>query len=55
MTAWTEGEWVLGTERRRWNGLQNVSPDWKILSFYLVRELQKALEGPPAADARVRS
>lgn len=54
MTAWTEGDWVLGTERRRWNGLQNVSPDWKILSFYLVREVQQALEGSLAADACVR-
>ena len=54
-TAWTEGEWVLGNERRRWNGLQYVSADWKLLSFYLVREVQQALEGPLSANNRVRS
>src|SRR3546814_3294773 len=32
-TSWTEGEWELGTERRRWNSLQNLSADWKLLSF----------------------
>jgi len=53
-TAWTDGEWVLGTERRRWNGLQNVSTDWKLLSFYLVRQVQQAIEGPLAANHRVR-
>lgn len=53
-TAWTDGEWVLGNERRRWNGLQYVSADWKLLSFYLVREVQRALEGPLTANNRVR-
>lgn len=42
-TAWTDGEWVFGTERRRWNGLQNVSTDRKILAFHLVRSVQAAL------------
>ena len=54
-TAWTEGEWVLGSERRRWNGLQNVSSDWKLLSFYLVRKVQESTEGSLATDARVRN
>lgn len=53
-TAWTDGEWVLGNERRRWNGLQYVSADWKLLSFHLVREVQHALEGPLSANNRVR-
>lgn len=53
ITAWTEGEWVLGTERRRWNSLQNVSSDWKHLSFYLVREVQVALEKSRLGGAHV--
>lgn len=53
-TAWTEGEWELGAERRRWNSLQYVSADWKLLSFYLVRQVQQALEGPLSANNRVR-
>lgn len=44
VTAWTEGEWVLGTERRRWNSLQNLSVDWKLLSFYLVQKTQEIVE-----------
>lgn len=43
-TAWTEGEWVFGTERRRWNNLQNVSVDRKLLSFYLVKQVQAQAE-----------
>lgn len=54
ITAWTEGEWVLGPERRRWNSIQNVSSDWKILSFYLVRQVSKFLEGPRSAVPHVR-
>ena len=54
VTAWTDGEWELGSERRCWNGLQYVSADWKLLSFYLVREVQHALEGPLSANNRVR-
>lgn len=54
-TAWTEGEWNLGTERRRWNGLQNVSADWKLLTFYLVQKAKEATEGPASARNRVRS
>lgn len=53
-TAWTEGEWEFGTERRRWNGLQYVSADWKLLSFYLVRQVQQVVEGPLSANNRVR-
>lgn len=36
-TAWTEGEWVLGPERRPWNSLQFVSKDWRLLTHYLVQ------------------
>jgi DGQHR domain-containing protein len=53
-TAWTEGEWELGNERRRWNGLQNVSSDWKLLSFHLVRHTQAAMETRRSAGKRVR-
>jgi DGQHR domain-containing protein len=41
-TAWSEGEWVFETERRRWNGLQNVPADIRQLALYLVRELKNA-------------
>ena len=54
VTAWTEGEWALGNERRRWNGLQNVASDWKLLSFHLVRHTQAAMEAPRRANGRVR-
>lgn len=54
VTAWTEGDWELGDERRRWNSLQNVSSDWKLLSFYLVREAQRAIEGSHAANSHAR-
>lgn len=54
LTAWTEGEWELGPERRRWNGLQNVSSDWKMLAFYLVRNVQRAVEAPRQVKSRVR-
>jgi DGQHR domain-containing protein len=53
-TAWTEGEWVLGPERRRWNSLQNVSGDWKMLAFHLVRNVQRTAEGPRSAKPNVR-
>lgn len=43
-TSWTEGEWVFGSERRRWNNLQNVSGDRKLLSFYLVKQVQAQAE-----------
>ncbi len=42
-TAWSEGEWVFGEERRRWNGLQNVPADVRQLSMHLVQELRRAL------------
>lgn len=35
-TAWTEGEWVLDGEVRRWNALQNVNRDVALLKHYLV-------------------
>jgi DGQHR domain-containing protein len=54
-TAWTEGEWVFGPERRRWNGLQQVSADWKLLSFYLVQKAREAVENPKGVKAHVRS
>ncbi|MBO8042271.1 hypothetical protein J6396_31970, partial [Pseudomonas aeruginosa] len=53
-TAWTEGEWVFGPETRRWNGLQQVSADWKLLSFYLVQKAREAVENPKGAKAHVR-
>lgn len=53
-TAWTEGEWELGTERRRWNSLQNVSADWKLLSFYLVQQARDAIEASTKTSSRVR-
>lgn len=55
VTAWTDGEWQFGTERRRWNGLQFVSSDWKLLSFYLVRAVQGVLEPRFVAHGHVRS
>lgn len=44
--AWTEGEWNLGGERRRWNSLQNVNRDVAELKHYLV--------GLVKADQRAR-
>lgn len=35
-TAWSGGEWHLGEEVRRWNGLQNVNQDVALLKHYLV-------------------
>lgn len=54
VTAWTEGEWEFGPERRRWNSLQNVSADWKMLAFYMVRNAQLVVEGPRSANSNVR-
>lgn len=42
-TAWSEGEWEFGTERRRWNGLQNVPADIRQLSLSLVQVLKRRL------------
>jgi DGQHR domain-containing protein len=42
-TAWTEGEWEFGAERRRWNGLQNVPSDIRQLSLHLVQVLKRRL------------
>jgi DGQHR domain-containing protein len=47
-TAWSDGEWDFGSERRRWNGLQNVPADVRQLSFYLLQATKNAL----AAQAR---
>jgi DGQHR domain-containing protein len=41
-TAWSDGEWTFGEERRRWNGLQNVPADVRQLSLHLVQELRRA-------------
>ena len=42
-TAWSEGEWEFGSERRRWNGLQNVPADVRQLTLYLVQVLKRGL------------
>ena len=42
-TAWSEGEWEFGSERRRWNGLQNVPADIRQLSLHLVQVLKRRL------------
>jgi hypothetical protein len=42
-TAWSGGEWEFGSERRRWNGLQNVPADVRQLSFHLVQVLKRRL------------
>lgn len=55
ITAWTEGEWELGPERRRWNSLQNVSSEWKVLAYYLVRHVQQSLTPAKGKSADVRS
>jgi DGQHR domain-containing protein len=40
-TAWMSGEWDFGSEKRRWNGLQNVPSDIKQLAHYLVQLLKR--------------
>lgn len=35
-TAWTEGQWEINDEVRRWNSLQNVNRDVALLKHYLV-------------------
>jgi hypothetical protein len=42
-TAWSDGEWEFGSERRRWNGLQNVPSDVRQLTLYLVQVLKRGL------------
>jgi hypothetical protein len=42
-TAWSEGEWEFGTERRRCDGLQNVPTDIRQLSLYLVQVIKHRL------------
>jgi hypothetical protein len=42
-TAWSDGEWEFGNERRRWNGLQNVPSDVRQLTLYLVQVLKRGL------------
>jgi hypothetical protein len=34
---------VFGTERRRWNGLQNVPGDLRQLSLHLVQEVKRSV------------
>src|SRR3546814_527859 len=52
-TSWTEGEWELGTERRRWNSLQTLSADWKLLSFYLVQKTRDVIEVSSETNSRI--
>jgi DGQHR domain-containing protein len=40
-THWTSGEWNFGTERRRWNALQNNNADYRLLSHHLVRLVRR--------------
>lgn len=42
-TAWTSGDWDLGGEVRRWNGLQNVNRDVALLKHYLVSVVKSDL------------
>jgi len=42
-TAWSDGKWEFGSERRRWNGLQNVPSDVRQLTLYLVQVLKRGL------------
>lgn len=35
-TAWTDGDWHIGGEVRRWNSLQNVNRDIALLKHYLI-------------------
>ena len=53
-TAWTEGQWDFGSERRRWNSLQNVSADWKLLTFHLTRAIQQIVLADRVATEHVR-
>lgn len=57
-TAWTEGEWNLEGEIRRWNGIQNINRDIALLKHYLVgivktdlRKKRKADQTPPLRQA----
>jgi DGQHR domain-containing protein len=46
-TAWTSGQWELGTyDTRPWNGIQNTPTDIDLLANYLVRAVKKALRRP---------
>jgi DGQHR domain-containing protein len=40
-THWTSGEWNFGSERRRWNSLQNTKADYRLLSHHLVRLVRR--------------
>ncbi|MBP0496266.1 DGQHR domain-containing protein DpdB [Roseomonas indoligenes] len=48
-TAWTSGEWEFGSERRRWNGIQNVPADIRQLSMHLVAVLRRGAQQREAA------
>lgn len=41
--AWGSDRCAFRRERRRWNGLQNISSDIRQLSMHLVQELKWAL------------
>lgn len=41
-TRWTDGEWVLGSERRAWNSMQNVQSDYMLISHHLVRLVRRS-------------
>jgi len=46
-TAWTSGQWQLGTfDNRPWNGIQNTPSDIDVLTRYLVSALKRALRRP---------
>ena len=48
-TAWSSGEWEFGSERRRWNGLQNVPSDVRQLTLHLLQVLKRRLAEKPKA------
>ncbi len=41
-THWTSGVWIFGTERRKWNGLQNTSGDYRLLTHHLVNIIRRS-------------
>ena len=50
-THWTSGEWMIGSERRPWNGLQNVASDYWLVANHLVRLLRRRRTAvTPAAE-----
>lgn len=46
-TAWTSGQWPLGTfDNRPWNGIQNTPSNIDLLTRYLVSTLKRELRKP---------